>query len=182
MAALLSASCNPVSLPGTPLGTYNVAGALGTNTCGSGLGAPSPWNFTVQMSEDSSTTPTTLYWLSNDGTQLSSTMSSATQVTITQTVSTNPDAVPPMDAGPDAPAAVTNGGPGACDLQQNTTLALTLAAGAPPATFSGTMTYTFQSATGVSSASNCTDQLAASGGTYNTLPCTASYSLTASHQ
>jgi hypothetical protein len=174
--------CNPQTLPGTPLGTYNVTGALGTNTCGSGLGAPSPWNFTVQMSEDTSTTPTTLYWLSSDGTELSSTMSSATKVTITQTVTSNPDAVAAMaDAGPDAGVAAT-GAPGACDLQQSTTLALTLSAGSPPTSFAGTMTYTFESATGVSSSSNCTDQLAASGGTYDTLPCTASYSLSAAHQ
>src|SRR5580693_8769234 len=73
---LLASACNPQTLPGTQLGTYNVTGALGANTCGSGLGAPSPWTFTVQMSEDTSTTPTTLYWLSSDGTELSSTMSS----------------------------------------------------------------------------------------------------------
>jgi hypothetical protein len=109
-------------------------------------------------------------------------MSSATKVTITQTVTSNPDAVAAMaDAGPDAGVAAT-GAPGACDLQQSTTLALTLSAGSPPTSFAGTMTYTFESATGVSSSSNCTDQLAASGGTYDTLPCTASYSLSAAHQ
>jgi hypothetical protein len=69
-----------------------------------------------------------------------------------------------------------------CDLQQTTVLALTLATTSPPATFTGSITYTFETATGVSTSSNCTDQLASSGGPYDTLPCTASYSLSASHQ
>jgi hypothetical protein len=180
-AALTATACNNNSLPGTPLGTYNVTGTLGTNTCGSGLGAPSPWTFTTQLSEDTSTTPTTLYWLSSDGTELSNTMSSATSVNISQVVTTSPDAIPPLaDAAPDSAAGM--GTLGMCTLQQSTTLALTLANGMPPVTFSGTITYTFESATGVSSASNCTDQLSSNGGTYDTLPCTASYSLSASHQ
>jgi hypothetical protein len=177
---VLASACNPSSLPGTPLGTYNVVGALGTNTCGAGLGAPSPWNFTVQLSEDSTTTPPTLYWLSSDGTEMYSTMSSATQVSITSTVTSNVGATGPTDAGPDVAASA--GMEGACDLAQNTVLALTLAAGSPPTTFTGTMTYTFQTATGVSATSDCTAELATVGGPYNTLPCTASYSMTGTHQ
>jgi hypothetical protein len=193
VVGLVATSCNTQNpLPGTSLGTYNVTGTLGTNTCGSGLGAPTPWDFTVQLSEDSTTTPTTFYWLSQDGTQLSNTMTSATSVSITSSVTTNPDAVAAgVDAGA-ATGAMDPGGMmgtatpvptvGACDLEQNTTLALTLAAGATPASFSGTITYTFETATGVSATSNCTDQLAASGGAYNTLPCTATYTLSATHQ
>ena len=131
-------------------------------------------------------------------------MSSATQVSITQSVTANVDAM--MVGGVDSGAGGGNGGngggfgngngnggtqtqtqtpttvPGACDLQQNTVLALTLATGSPPPSFSGSITYSFEAATGVSTSTNCTDQLASSGGPYDTLPCTASYSLSAAHQ
>ena len=164
--AASTASCEaPSALPGTSLGTYNVVGTLGANTCGAGLGAPNPWDFTVQMSEDG----TTLYWEMSGGSELSSTMSSATQVNITSVQTANVDG--------------TDGGvQGPCDLTSTTALALTLSAGSPPSSFTGTITYTFAAATGVSSATNCTDQLSASGGSYDTLPCTASYSLAGTHQ
>jgi len=159
-------SCGPTStLPGTALGTYNVVGTLGTNTCGSSLGAPSPWNFTVQMSKDGST----LYWEPSTGTELSSTMASATSVNITSVVTANAD---PTEAGVEGP----------CDLQSTTAIDLTLAASSPPSTFTGTIAYTFTASTGASSTTDCTDQLAASGGPYATLPCTANYTITATHQ
>jgi hypothetical protein len=164
--AAMTMSCGPTStLPGTSLGTYNVTGTLGTNTCGSSLGAPSPWNFTVQMSEDGST----FYWEQSGGTELSSTMASATSVSISSVVTANVDTT---EAGVEGP----------CDLQNTTAIDLTLASGSPPSTFKGTITYTFTAATGASSATDCTDQLAASGGPYATLPCTTSYSVTAGHQ
>jgi hypothetical protein len=164
--AALSMSCSAATaLPGTPLGTYNVTGTLDTNTCGAGLGAPSPWAFTAQMSEDG----TTLYWESSGESELSSTMSSATQVSITSVETANVDGT---DAGVQGP----------CDLQSTTALDLTLSAGAHPATFTGTVTYSFATATGVSSTTNCTDQLSASGGSYDTLPCTVSYSLAGTRQ
>lgn len=174
---LLAASCNATPLPGTQLGTYNVIGTLGTNTCGAGLGAPNPWSFTVQLSEDTSTTPPTFYWLSSDGTQWSNVMSSATQVTFSSSVTSNVDGVTTTtDAG------VSTTTEGACDLTQTTEVPITLAAGLPPTSFTGTVTYSFQAALGVSASTDCTDQLASSGGTYDTLPCTASYSLTAKQQ
>jgi hypothetical protein len=164
--AAAATSCAATSaLPGTSIGTYNVTGTLGTNTCGSGLGAPSPWTFTTQMSEDG----TTLYWEMSGGSELSSTMSSATQVDITSADSANVD-------GTDA------GVPGPCDLQSTTVLDLALATSSPPSSFKGTLSYTFTAATGVSSATDCTDQLSASGGLYDTLPCTISYSLVGTHQ
>jgi hypothetical protein len=158
-------SCSSNALPGTPLGTYNVTGALGTNTCGAGLGAPNPWTFTAQMSEDG----TTFYWEESGGTAVSSTMSSATQVDITTTETANVDA---SDAGVEGP----------CDLTSTTVIDLTLSTGSPPSTFTGSITYSFAVATGASTATDCTDQLSSSGGSYDTLPCTASYSLTGSHQ
>jgi hypothetical protein len=159
-------SCGPTSdLPGTALGTYNVSGTLGTNTCGSGLGAPNPWTFTAQMSEDG----TTLYWEPSGGTALSNVMTSTTEVTLSSTETANVDAT---DAGVE----------GACDLTSTTAVQLTLAPGSPPASFTGSIVYTFAAATGVSSTNDCTDQLSASGGSYDTLPCTTTYSISASHQ
>jgi len=164
--AAATMSCGPTStLPGTALGTYNVTGTLGTNTCGSSLGAPSPWNFTVQMSEDG----TTFYWDPSTGTELSSTMASTTKVSIASTATANVDST---DAGVEGP----------CDLSSSTSINLTLAADSPPSSFSGSIVYTFAASTGASSTTDCTDQLAASGGPYTTLPCTASYTITATHQ
>jgi hypothetical protein len=164
--AALAMSCSPASpLPGTPLGTYNVAGTLESNTCGAGLGAPNPWAFTVQMSEDA----TIFYWELSGGSEVSGAMSSATQVNITSIQTANVDA---PDAGLEGP----------CNLQGSTAIDLTLATSSPPATFAGTITYTFAAAAGVSSTNDCTDQLSASGGSYDTLPCTAIYSLAGTHQ
>jgi hypothetical protein len=164
--ATLGTTCSPASpLPGTPLGGYNVTGALQGNTCGAGLGAPNPWSFSVQMSEDG----TTFYWELSGGSEVSGTVSSTTQVSITSIQTANVDA---PDAGLEGP----------CNLQSTTAINLTLATSSPPATFTGTVSYTFAAATGVSSMNDCTDQLSASGGTYDTLPCTATYSLTGTRQ
>jgi hypothetical protein len=167
--AALAFSCDPVSpLPGTTLGTYNVTGTLGANTCGSGIGAPSPWTFTVQMSQDG----TTLYWDPSVGSELSSTMTSSTVVDITSTVTSNVDAT---EAGVEGP----------CDLTQATAINLTFGASSPPAppsSFNGSITYTFSTNTTVSTTSDCTDQLSASGGSYDTLPCTATYSIVGTMQ
>jgi len=165
LAAFGEACAAPTPLPGTSLGTYNVTGTLGTNTCGAGLGAPNPWTFTAQMSEDG----TTLYWEIAGGSELSNTMSSSTHVSITSVETANVDG---SDAGVQGP----------CNLQNTTALALTLAADTPPSTFTGTITYTFVAATGVSSTTDCTDQLSTAGGSYDTLPCTASYSLAGTRQ
>lgn len=175
MAALLTLSCDaPPQLPGTQLGTYNVIGTLGTNTCGTGLGAPSPWDFTVQLSEDTTTSPTTFYWLPSVGSQLSNGMTSTTKVSISSTVTSNIGGSEATDAS----AAVE----GPCDLQQSTQLDLTLGLGSPPTTFTGSLTYTFVTSTGVSTTSDCTDELTSSGGQFDTLPCTTTYTLTAGHQ
>jgi hypothetical protein len=164
--AAMAMSCGPTSaLPGTALGTYNVTGTLGTNTCGSSLNAPSPWNFTVQMSEDG----TTFYWLPSTGDELSSTMASTTSVSISSVETANVDTT---DAGVEGP----------CDLSSTTAISITLAANSPPSTFTGSVTYTFAASTGASSTTDCTDQLASSGGPYETLPCTTTYSMTGAHQ
>jgi hypothetical protein len=96
-------------------------------------------------------------------------MSSATQVTMTQAVTANVD-------GTEA------GGPGPCDIQTTTTLGLTLSSSSAPNAFTGTLSYAFEAATLVSPTTNCTDQLSASGGSFDTLPCTTTYTLVGSHQ
>jgi hypothetical protein len=165
LAGGVSACDPPADLPGTSLGSYSVSGTLVTNTCGAGLALPNPWTFTAQMSEDG----TSLYWEISGSSAVSGTMSSANQVNITAVDTANVDA---SDAGVEGP----------CDLTSSTAMDLTLAAGSPPPTFTGTVTYTFTAATGVSSTTDCTDQLSASGGPYDTLPCTASYSLSGARQ
>lgn len=153
--------CQPTaSLPGTSLGDYNVVGTLGTNTCGSGINPTNPWDFTVELSEDG----TTLYMAKTDGTDEVSGAVASTAATLTSVVTSNVD-------GSDA------GGAGTCDMTDATTFTLTLATAAAPASFTGSVSYTYSAATGVSSAVNCTDQLTASGGTYATLPCTVTYAL-----
>jgi hypothetical protein len=164
--AAMTMSCGQTSaLPGTALGTYNVTGTLGTNTCGSSLNAPNPWSFTAQASEDG----TTFYWEPSTGTELSSTMASSTSVSITSVETANVDTT---EAGVEGP----------CDMTSTTAISLTLSADSPPSSLKGTITYTFAAATGASSTTDCTDQLASSGGLYETLPCTTTYTITGSHQ
>ncbi len=79
-------------------------------------------------------------------------------------------------------ADATEAGAGSCDLTEATSIAIVLNATSAPTSFSGTAVYTYSVATGVSSTSDCTDQLASSGGTYSTLPCTVHYLLTATKQ
>ena len=54
-------ACASTTLPGTQLGTFKVTGQSTTNTCG--LGAPNPWTFDVQLSQQGST----VFWSWMDG-------------------------------------------------------------------------------------------------------------------
>lgn len=159
--AAFSMFCGP-ALPGTPLGTYNVTGTLVSDTCGNAM---NPWTFTAQMSEDG----TVLYWLPSSASSSSGNLTSATKAVITTVVTANVD-------------ATEGGAPGPCDLTVATTLDVSLASGLTPSTFTATYAQTISAATGVSSTNNCTDQLSSSGGSYATLPCTASYSFSGSRQ
>jgi hypothetical protein len=154
-ALLVAAGCD--GLPGTELGTYNVTGQLQTSTCGGS--PPNPWTFDVEMSKQA----TTLYWSWLDGSPLlSGTLSSASAVTLTATVQSNVDGV--------------DGGLGPCWLERDDDIAITLATGSPPATFNGSIEYTFSPVSG----SDCSDQLAL--GNYATLPCSLTYLVTATRQ
>jgi len=163
--ALIAACTVPTALPGTALGTYNVTGTLGTNTCGSSVGASNPWTFSVNLSKDG----TTLYWENTSGSgQLSDTVSASGMATLTTTITANVDA--------------SEAGAGACYLQNTQTIALTLASGSTPSGFTGAFTNAFAVATTIATSVDCGDQLASSGGPYATLPCTVAYSLKATRQ
>ncbi len=147
-------------MPGTTLGIYTVSGVMQTNTCGAGLEAPSPWKFNVELSQQTST----LFWNAMDGSPLLTGTVAGSAVTMDDTSSGNVDGTP-------------DGGLGPCTMSRSDVLALTLAAGAPPSGFTGTLTYSFAAVAG----SSCSDQLSAQGGIYDTLPCTVSYNLNGSY-
>jgi hypothetical protein len=153
--------CANTALPGTLLGTYHVVATLQTNTCGAGLGAPNPWTFDVQLSQEGST----LYWSWLDGSAPLSNALDDDSTSLTTTSSANVD-------------GTADGGLGPCTMQRNDTVGVTLASGSPPASFTGTIGYAFS----VESGANCSDQLSATGGSYDSLPCTVSYTTTASLQ
>jgi hypothetical protein len=131
------------------IGNYTVTGTLQTNTCGAGVGAPSPWSFSVQLSQEGST----LYWNTLDGSPLKF----GDIVGSTATLSGGTDGV--VDS-------TLDGSPGGCSMSRSDQIVLDLT-GSPPTTFTGTLTYTFDVDTG----SDCTDQ----SGTYDTLPCSVAY-------
>jgi hypothetical protein len=158
--ALLLVACNDQPLPGEMLGTYKVSAESQTNTCGSGLQAPSPWTFSVQLSESG----TTLYWSWMDGSPpLSSPLGANAHASLTTTLSGNVD-------------GTADGGFGPCTMERADDVELTLGPGSPPASFSATITYSFDTQQG----SSCSDQLSSSGGMYDTLPCKLAYSATGS--
>jgi hypothetical protein len=148
-------ACASTALPGTQLGTFKVTAQSETNTCG--LGAPNPWTFDAELSQSGST----IYWSWMDGSPLlSGSLNAASQVSITDTVGGNVD-------GTDAAL-------GPCTMDRYDDLELDLGSGS----FTGTLTYSFT----VASGADCSDQLVASGGQYDALPCTVSYTVTASKQ
>ena len=158
LALLALAACGSNALPGTQLGTYKVSGTSTTNTCG--LGAPNPWQFDVQLSQQNAT----LYWSWLDGSPLLSGPLGGSTASITSTNTVNADS--------------TDAALGPCNLTRSDALDITLGAGSPPGSFAGTVSYTYS----VPSGSSCTDQLAASGGMFNALPCTVTYSVSGAHQ
>jgi hypothetical protein len=161
-SALAIAGCSGSALPGTLLGTYAVTGHKLTNTCGDGIGEQDPWSFDVQLSRQGST----LYWSWLDGTALlSGSLDAQSQATLTMTQQGDVDVTADGSVGP-------------CAMERDDTLEVTLASGSLPASFSGTIGYAFSVLTGA----DCSDQLATAGGMYATLPCSVTYSMTASRK
>jgi len=157
--AFLLLGCSASPLPGTVLGTYKATGQSTANTCG--LGAPDPWTFDVQLSLSDQT----LYWSWMDGSPLlSGPLNAQSQASLTDTKTGNVDG--------------TDSGLGPCTLQRSDNLEVALGAGTPPNVFAATVGYSFS----VTSGSDCSDQLMSSGGMYQTLPCSVSYTVAASHR
>jgi hypothetical protein len=156
--ALLVGACSSTPLPGTQLGTYRIAAQSKGNSCG--LGAPDPWTFDVQLSRSGST----LYWSWLDGrAPLSGTIDAHSHASLTNTQTGNLDG--------------NEAGLGPCTLQRQDDIEIELP-GAPAGSLTGTIGYAFSVPTG----SDCSDQLAASGGPYEALPCAMSYSMSGSPQ
>lgn len=146
--------------PGTPVGTFNVAAKLTTLSCGGS--APDPWTFDVKVNHDAST----VYWIQG-GAPISATVDADGHATFAaQTVT-------------DVRAATAKV-PG-CSIARTDSLGVYLIDGSTkpttdPAelqTFEGTLSYTFAATEG----SDCTTELAASGGSWEALPCTAAYTV-----
>jgi hypothetical protein len=153
VVGLVACSSNP--LPGTQLGTFKVTGQSTANSCG--LGAPNPWTFDVQLSQSG----TTVYWSWMDGSApLSGPVNSQSHASIQDSLAGNVD-------GTDAAL-------GPCTLDRADDLELNLGGGS----FTGTISYSFAAASGA----NCTDQLTSGGGTFDTLPCSVTYSVSAAQQ
>jgi hypothetical protein len=150
------AACN-TGLPGTSLGTFKVTAQEQANTCG--LSAPNPWTFDVELSQDG----TLLYWSWLDGSALLSAPVTSGAATLTAAEEANVD-------------GTADGGLGPCTMDRNDTLQVTLGSGTTPTTFTATIGYAITAAPGA----DCADQLAAAGGQYTTLPCTMTYTATAS--
>jgi hypothetical protein len=155
LLVLSLAGCSSNALPGTQLGMFKVTAQSTTNSCG--LGAPNPWTFDVQLSQSGST----VYWSWMDGSApLSGPVTSQAHASIQDSVAGNVD-------GTDAAL-------GPCTLDRSDDLELNLGSGS----FTGTVSYSFAPASGAT----CSDQLTSAGGTFDALPCTVTYSVTAAKQ
>jgi hypothetical protein len=152
--------------PGEPLGTFHVSASLVSTSCGSASAAPASdadiawaptqWEFDVRLAEDGST----LYWIQGDvpvsgpidATHRAALSSSAIHVL-----------VPPNARGV-----------GGCALQRQDDADLALA-GSPVTHVSGGLRYAYTP----TSDSDCSGMLAATGGSFQTLPCQIVYAIMA---
>lgn len=150
-ALVLSCTGKDPYNPGTPLGTFKVSAKVTSNGC---LTTPDPWVFTIRLSRDGQT----LYW-DQGGAPVSGALDAQLHVTMT-------DSSTQLVHGADA-------GTGACEMSRTDALDATL--GADPVTsFTGKLSYAFAQTPG----SDCSDQMASAGGTFNALPCEVHYDLT----
>ena len=146
--------------PGDSIGVFHVTSKLVSSSCGT---APDPWEFDVRLRHDKST----LYWVQGDA-PISAVVDAAAHATMKATATQTVRAA-------DARAQMA-----ACALERDDVVDLTLAPMAAPinlqpvTSFTGTLTYHFAPTEG----SECEDQITASGGGYDTLPCDVSYTVT----
>ncbi len=160
-AAAASSGCADQPLPGTILGTYRVEAHKKSDTCGAGAQAVDPWIFSVELSRAVST----LYWSTLDGRPpMSGPLDPQGAVSLEATVTANVDG--------------TDAGLGPCTMQRTDVIDVTLGAGVPPGSFTASFSYALAPVMGAT----CDDQLTASGGGYDALPCKLAYDATASRQ
>jgi hypothetical protein len=146
--------------PGESIGAFHVTAKLVSTTCGK---TPDPWEFDVRLRHDK----TILYWVQGDA-PISGVVDPAAHAVLKATATQTLRA-----ADPKSPMA-------ACAMGRADVLDLVLAPIAKPAvdlqpatSFTGTLTYRFAATDG----SECEDQLAASGGDFDALPCDVHYAL-----
>lgn len=164
VAAALSATCagcsgkDPLN-PGTKLGTFRVRASLTRSTCGP---TPNPWAFEVRLAHDGPT----LYWIQGGA-------------PVQGPIDSNAKALFETEAVHDVRAADPKRKQAACSIARSDALAITLlgADGKPVAdpaltsSFSGSLVYAFAPTEG----SDCSDQLTAFGGGFESLPCAVAY-------
>jgi hypothetical protein len=140
--------------PGEPVGTFKVTAKLVANSCGA---APNPWEFDVRINRE----PGKIYWMQG-GLPVEGKVSSDSRVRME---TSDARVVRKSDA---------RAGRAACQLWRDDVFDGTLGP-EPLASFEGTLIYTFRAG----DQSDCTDQLRAGGGQYETLPCEVRYELSA---
>lgn len=148
--------------PGQNVGTFHVDAALTSTSCGA---TPNPWQFDVRLNHDGPT----LYWIQG-GAPIGAKVDDSAHVQLTSNVVQEVRA-----ADPKTKLA-------ACSIQRTDLVALSLATtDAKPASdpslaasFAGTLVYTFAP----TQDSDCTDQVADTGGGFAALPCEVRYDLT----
>lgn len=163
LSAVVACSGKDPYSPGTQLGTFHVTGKLTHSSCGS---TPNPWEFDVRLNHDGST----LYWIQTDAPPIEGRVDSTARTQLEAEVVVEVRAADPRTKRE------------SCTIARSDVLALTLVgADAQPTSdaalttsFSGGLVYRFAPAAG----SDCADQLAATGGDFDALPCEIHYDLT----
>lgn len=177
LAGLAGDGCSDKAMPGTPLGTFNVTGTLTVNTCGAGVNAPNPWTFQVDLSLDGST----LYWSWKDGSpyltgQLSSGQASlVASQTATDTVEAGTCPTTPNYGGWFGESQTSTQCTSTPDCSMTRSDAYAVSMASTMKAFTGTLSYAFAISSGT-----CSGDYASAGGPYATLPCTITYTLSAS--
>jgi hypothetical protein len=156
-AALAMGACTDTSMPGTELGTFKVEATPTSNTCGAAMAAPSTWSFDVDLSRDSDL----LYWRQND--KLAS-----------GPIGT--DNTAKIESEVTSVVVAASPGVAECRMTRVDTVTVTLPASGDVTSVSGTIAFAISAVAG----SDCASQLAASGGTYDAIPCTTDLTFTAS--
>ena len=146
--------------PGESIGAFHVTAKLTSTSCGK---TPDPWSFDVRLRHDK----TTLYWVQGDA-------------PISGLVDPSAHAILKATATQTLRAADPRNQFAACGMARADVLDLVLAPLPKPAvdlqpvtSFTGTLTYRFTATDG----SDCEDQLTASGGDFDVLPCDVQYEL-----